>query len=183
MRCGTGCGACGPPSQGSLRAAPEPPPGLLGAPARSWLRGSPYASRGTGNEKRGPVPIDAANGMRLGSLLWCIFDARSLRYLSACGAPRGARVPKGTSHKDFASSRRAIPLIEGEAPSGGSSLTGLARASRRDDDSCRASASRPRRRGRLQRPFLPLSVLSLLATLSFSAAFSPTGWWCFFRGP
>jgi hypothetical protein len=29
-------------------------------------------------------------------------DALTLRCLSACGAPEGARVPQGTSHKDFA---------------------------------------------------------------------------------
>ena len=34
-----------------------------------------------------------------------------LRYLSAYGAPRGARVPQGTSHKDFALFGAPSPLI------------------------------------------------------------------------
>ena len=53
--------------------------------------------------KRGPATEkSAANKHAPGSLLSRIFDALSLRIFRACGAPRGARVPQGTSHKDFA---------------------------------------------------------------------------------
>ena len=44
----------------------------------------------------GPAAVTVANSMRLGSLLSRIFDALSLRYLSTCGAPRGARAIFGS---------------------------------------------------------------------------------------
>jgi hypothetical protein len=76
-------------SQRGTRAALELPPGPLGVPARSWLtaRSAQFAARRTGR-KQGPVPENAV-----------------------IGAPRGACVPQGTSHKDFALFGAPSPLI------------------------------------------------------------------------
>src|SRR6185312_11101908 len=83
-------------SQRGTRAALELPPGPLGVPARSWLtaRSAQFAARRTGR-KQGPVPENAV-----------------------IGAPRGACVPQGTSHKDFALFGAPSPLIRsrGEGP-------------------------------------------------------------------
>ena len=67
-------------SQRGTRAALELPPGPLGVPARSWLTDrSAHFACATDRTKAGP---DAATAV--------------------IGAPEGARVPQGTSHKDFA---------------------------------------------------------------------------------
>src|SRR6185437_5765917 len=76
-------------SQRGTRAALELPPGLLGVPARSWLtdRSAQFACA-TDRTKAGPGAATAV-----------------------IGAPRGARVPQGTSHKDFALFGAPSPLI------------------------------------------------------------------------
>ena len=88
-------------SQEGTRAASELPPGPLGVPARSWLtdRSAQFACA-TDRTKAGPGAATAAKE-----------HALTLRCLSACGAPEGACVPQGTSHKDFALFGAPSPLI------------------------------------------------------------------------
>src|SRR6185436_15158993 len=75
-------------SQRGTRAALELPPGPLGVPARSWLtdRSAQFACA-TDRTKAGPGAATAV-----------------------IGAPEGARVPQGTSHKDFALFGAPSPL-------------------------------------------------------------------------
>src|SRR6185295_13082249 len=75
-------------SQRGTRAALELPPGPLGVPARSWLTARSARRCATDRTKAGP---DAATAV--------------------IGAPEGARVPQGTSHKDFALFGAPSPLI------------------------------------------------------------------------
>ncbi len=79
-------------SQQGTRAAAELPPGPLGVPARSWLKARSARGCATDGLKQGPLP-----------------------ETSAIGAPRGARVPQGTSHKDFALFGAPSPLIRRRA--------------------------------------------------------------------
>jgi len=58
-----------------------------------------------GQAKAGPAAGNAANSMRY----------RPPAYLSACGAPRGARVPQGTSYR-FASFGAPIPSASRASP-------------------------------------------------------------------
>jgi hypothetical protein len=66
-------------SQRGTRAAVELPPDPLGGPARSWLTARSARRCATDRTKAGPGAATAV-----------------------IGAPRGARVPQGTTHKDFA---------------------------------------------------------------------------------
>ena len=75
-------------SQRGTRAAAELPPGPLGVPARSWL-----TARSAHSMRDGPDESRAR-----------------CRKTSAIGAPQGARVPQGTSHKDFALFGAPSPL-------------------------------------------------------------------------
>jgi len=66
----------------STRAVPELLPGPLGVPASSWLKDRSAHSNVTDRTKARPgAEKMSANTMRY----------RPLAYLSACGAPRGAR--------------------------------------------------------------------------------------------
>ena len=91
------------------------PPGPLGVPARSWLT---LAGEFRPAEKAGPDadrPPQMSMRYRLEALS-AFFDALSLRYLSACGAPRGARaVPPRIASYQFA-------LFGAPSPSVGGSL-------------------------------------------------------------
>ena len=78
------------------------------------------------------------NSMRGGSRLWRIFDALSLRYLSACGAPEGARrdlkrVAEPFTDLRFSARHPPFP--------GASSLTRFARLARRSDEACPSGAA------------------------------------------
>ena len=74
-------------SQRGTRAALELPPGPLGVPTRSWLTDRSARSSATDRTKAGPGAATAV-----------------------IGAPEGARVPRGTSHKDFALFGAPSPL-------------------------------------------------------------------------
>ena len=74
-------------SQRGTRAAVELPPDPLGGPARSWLTARSARRCATDRTKAGPGAATAV-----------------------IGAPRGARVPQGTSHKDFALFGAPSPL-------------------------------------------------------------------------
>ena len=76
-------------SQRGTRAALELPPGPLGVPARSWLTDRSAHSSATDRTKAGPVAGKT------------LVDWR---------AAEGARVPQGTSHKDFALFGAPSPL-------------------------------------------------------------------------
>ena len=91
-------------------AAPELRPGPLRGPARSWLttvESTPNAIRPSLNKERGAKT--KRRGGPAGHLRRKRGPASSNRrkcsccacrcYMSACGAPEGARVPQGTSHR------------------------------------------------------------------------------------
>ena len=86
-------------SQRGTRAAVELLSGPLGVPARSWLKARPTPRCVQTGLKQGPLPENAAKE-----------HALTLRCLSACGAPEGASMPQGTSHKDFALFGAPSPL-------------------------------------------------------------------------
>jgi hypothetical protein len=117
-------------SQQGTRAASELLPGPLRVPARSWLIARPHhpekpvglsdqrCETYAGNGKRGPVP----NRLRRRREMTCasarssraFFNALPLRYLSACGAPRGASaIPQGSRATSLRFSARHPPRFEG----------------------------------------------------------------------
>jgi hypothetical protein len=89
-----GCGAPRVRSRRQdTRAAAGLPPGPLRVPARSWL--TTWGLIGLQPESRARRRTNVANK-----------HALPLCYLSACGAPRGARVPQGTNHNGLRFSAR-----------------------------------------------------------------------------